>query len=1239
MKPRTVCKKSLAVILAGLMMMGNIGSAGAESSSNSDPSNQQVETAYKSPVRVSLFKYKTKPDKTAQPSALREEATEKEESTQKAENETEKNESVTEKKADNNNTSDQSLNENKSAQEEGTDTEQPAPKSSDSEQPTRGEADNGSVNEETNGTGTEYQTINEYNYYTRGDKKALQFIGGGATVLDETGFNKCINGTAYQGIFADNLVNGALVESPGVHTLPLFSTTNYNSDKTYYYTDEDPYVTGYYNIDTTKLYIKSSDGEYSYDSDKNEAIFDPETGEIAAGGTPTEAGSFFPFENKTGEKFHFGVMTDFNFVVPESEKNNTSDDKYIFEFSADDDLCAYIDGTKVVDVGGIHDAVTAKLNVITGVVEYYNKDGGTAAIIKVNENSNQNVQQEQSSTTGYADGNAHRMQVFYLERGAGKGTLRMKFRPAENTEDISAVKTAKLLSEKDRTYQINIGVAAKPIEHSEKRNSNIVLVLDTSNSMLYRNVMALSGTRKEVFEKLDTLDKSRTYSSEKLNGIGNCCPDTLDSALSKTDKKTLESLLGISYVKNDSKCYGRVKENTTLLRYEGGAWYRYYFNITRGLFGVITNVKLDRRKVKEDDCPTELYTTGMETMKQATKELVDNIDGESNLGIVLFDTKAKALQNIVNVSANRESIKNKVDDITRVGSGATYPSYGLTEAENQFNSGQDILNDKDNHLIFFSDGAAQDYNSTVTVANRMKTNGVTIWGIDAVSEVGGIVRSISSEGKVINVNGIENLSEAFTTALISIEKQKGEIVDYIDDRFELVKSDNTLYKVGDEIVSGNIKGIVVGTGGVVKGIRWSNQELEDLDADGKTKWNVSFKLKAKDSYLGGYSIPTNGSSSCVIVGNSIKQLDMPTVDVPLKAGKFADKDETYLLGTKLKNVWKTVRSLTDQGESKLSDFAVDNDVLAKLTSQINESNTTSTITELYNYGSADDADGVIEYTLETNGTNTCEDHRLDKEGKHVETYKLTTVYKPYSGEERRNKLLDIYSSRLGNYVNFLAPGQTVDASGTYSVNVVPASLEISKVISKADYEKAKKYGDATFTFKILYTPLSDDDESRLNDKTVELYKTVRFTDKENYTLKETEDGEGYIISTSIKNLTKGYYVVSELSTMGYKLDDVKSTGSFAKTNENNKTVEISFKDNNKPLDGNYEDLCRSYSATAKFINSMNHSEKPTDTDAVKNTFDLGGSASSTEIVDNDGENEYRVYLIDIINKANEKVEN
>ena len=836
MKPKTVCKKSLAVILAGLMMMGNIGSAGAESSSNSDPSNQQVETAYKSPVRVSLFKYKTKPDKTAQPSALREEATEKEESTQKVENETEKKESVTEKKADNNNTSDQSLNENKSAQEEGTDTEQPAPKSSDIEQPTRGEADNGSVNEETNGTRTEYQTINEYNYYTRGDKKALQFIGGGATVLDETGFNKCINGTAYQGIFADNLVNGALVESPGVHTLPLFSTTNYNSDKTYYYTDEDPYVTGYYNIDTTKLYIKSNDGEYSYDSDKNEAIFDPETGEIAAGGTPTEAGSFFPFENKTGEKFHFGVMTDFNFVVPESEKNNTSDDKYIFEFSADDDLCAYIDGTKVVDVGGIHDAVTAKLNVITGVVEYYNKDGGTAAIRKVNENSNQNqnVQQEQSSTTGYADGNAHRMQVFYLERGAGKGTLRMKFKPADDTnnDDIKAMKTASLVSEADRRYKIDINVAAKPKQHVVTKPSNVVMVLDASRSMEYHDAMVISGGGNAVYGVLSKLNTDRTYYATKTN------------------------------------------ESTTVF-YENGKWRKKYKS---GKKYRTVDIK------SASDFPSELYQRRVDSMVDAIKSLVDVINKDSKLAIVIFNKDAKTVQEFIKVGGAESTIKQTIEKIPDMIEHGSRASMGLDRAHVLFANERLFKEDEENDVIYFSDGelSKSEQTSAISYAQRLKNDNVTIWGVVYAGDTSGSTYRIASDNKVVSSEGIEGLAEAFYTIVTSLEIQKGKVIDYLDDRFDLVDKDGNPIN-GDKIdKDGNpINGDKIDSNGhigtIVRSISgtyivWENETFGDLEDE--EKWNVNFYIQAKNSYLGGYCVPTNGSASSVIVGDVIKPLNI-----------------------------------------------------------------------------------------------------------------------------------------------------------------------------------------------------------------------------------------------------------------------------------------------------------------------------------------------------------------------------
>lgn len=1191
MKPRTVCKKSLAVILAGLMMMGNIGSAGAESSSNSDPSNQQVETAYKSPVRVSLFKYKTKPDKTAQPSALREETTEKEESTQKVENETEKKESVTEKKADNNNTSDQSLNENKSAQEEGTDTEQPAPKSSDSEQPTRGEADNGSVNEETNGTRTEYQTINEYNYYTRGDKKALQFIGGGATVLDGTGFNKCINGTAYQGIFADNLVNGALVESPGVHTLPLFSTTKYNSDKTYYYTDEDPYVTGYYNIDTTKLYIKSSDGEYSYDSDKNEAIFDPETGEIASGGKPTAEGSFFPFENKTGEKFHFGVMTDFNFVVPESEKNNTSDDKYIFEFSADDDLCAYIDGTKVVDVGGIHDAVTAKLNVITGVVEYYNKDGGTAAIIKVNENSNQNVQQEQSSTTGYADGNAHRMQVFYLERGAGKGTLRMKFKPADDTnnDDIKATKTASLVSEADRRYKIDINVAAKPKQHVVTKSSNVVMVLDASSSMEYHDAMVISGGGNAVYGALSKLNTDRTYyASTNMN------------------------------------------ESTTVF-YEDGKWRKKYKS---GKGYKTVDIK------SASDCPSGLYQRRVDSMVDAIKSLVDVINKDSKLAIVIFNKDAKTVQEFIKVGGAENSIKQTVEDIPTKIEHGSHASMGLDRAHVLFANARLLNGDEENDVIYFSDGELRrdEITSAISKAQTLKNDNVTVWGVVYAGNTSNSTYQIASENRVVASEGIEGLAEAFYTIVTSLEIQKGKVVDYIDDRFELVDSEGNPIDGGKIDSNGHIGTIVNNISGTY--IVWENETFGDLEDE--EKWNVNFYVQAKDTYLGGYCVPTNGSASSVIVGDVIKPLNMPTVDVPLKDCSFRNYEETFYLGTNLKNVWKNVRDIAKPNQNGALTMMVDNDVMDALMNSIDGDTLTATYNRDYAYASSGDVDGTITYTLKLKGTNTCEDHRTTEVGKAKEVYTLTAVYTPKTRQDRENNLLGIYRERLNSNVDIGEDGKTIEKTGSYTVNVVAGSLKISKVISKEDYEKSLKSGDATFTFKVEYKPLKDQSDETIDDKSIDLYKTVRFTDKESYSLKETEDKKGYIISTTMDDLARGQYVVSELKTMGYTCDSVGKSGYSGAKVSDDKKVEFTFDQKNNSDEGtvislegsSYETISDNLKVNVEYTNSNNHSNKLTDTDVVKNTFDMNGSTSNTKIADNDGNSSYKEALIYAIESAN-----
>ncbi|WP_022748322.1 VWA domain-containing protein [Lachnobacterium bovis] len=1259
MKPRTVCKKSLAVILAGLMMMGNIGSAGAENTNSSGTSEQLAAALQKNPVRVSLFKYKVKPDSTAQPSALREESTEKkEESTQKLEDGSqEKKDESTEMKEDSSEKIEPARN---NVEQETTRKEESTEKKAEQSGDTQNNTQNETAEETPETPSTEVPgDINAYNSSNAGGKIPLQFIGADSTGSTKDKINQNHQDELQQGIFADELKNNTLAMSDGVYSFDLFNTVGYRPGDSSFQLDKNDYVTAYYNVDVSNLYEKNDNGVYEFDSSKKDMVLNKTTGKFEEPSQSAGTSIFSPFVNEsTGKReFHFGVLTDFDFVIPKEQVRDENAENEIFEFGADDDIAVYIDSKKVVDLGGIHNTIKGKINLRTGKVIYFSENGSDITINDINDPSKKVVGNdiEYDLGTTYNDGLPHNMKIFYLERGASKSALKLKFKPVEEDSDsITAEKTADLVSADDRTYKINLGVAAKGIQHTTTTSSNIVLVLDTSNSMLYRNVKALSGTSSsEVYKKLDTLDKHRTYSSMKLEdheSDDDWWGYSLYYNLSTKDQEVFKSLFSdSSYV--GGIFYGAPSDKTTLVRYDENdrKWYRYYF--TGYKVAGIFYCKLNKKEVTERDCPSELYTTGMETMKDATKRLVDEIGDDSNLGIVLFDSGADVKQQVVNVGQNRTAIKSVIDKIKRVGAGGTYPSKGFTKANGLFD--QTLMNNgKDNHVIFFSDGAAQDESDTIRAANIIKSRGITIWGINAVSDTYGIVQQVATKGKIVNVNGIENLAEAFSSIITSIEKQKGQIVDYIDDRFELVDNNNKPYKAGDVITFGdNIKGVVIADAlGQVNGIKWENQELEPLDENNKTKWNVSFRVKAKDSYMGGYCIPTNGSSSCVMVGGTIKNFPIPTVDVPLLAGEFKTKEETYLLGTKVKNIWKKIRDVADQGTGKNSDFGVSNDVISVLMAGINDSQHEVEYTQFYNYGAAGDLDGEITYKLVVVGSDTCEDHRMKKEGKAAEKYTLSAEYHPYNREKREGIVRNLYGDNLGDYYTLGKDNQKITASGSYIMNVVPGSIEISKVISKEDYEKSKKFGDAIFTFKILFTPYSDElkdgKEVTIDDKAVELYQTVRFTDKDNYSLKA--DGDNYIITTKLKDLPKGSYKISELSTMGYKNIDVKATGGCATVD--GKEVKVEFKDGNKELQngkkslsGNYEDLCEEYKASAKYTNSFNHTDRPTDTDVVKNSFIIrqqevmpGNELPQSKLVDNDNIVSYLEYLIDIIEKANTK---
>lgn len=134
--------------------------------------------------------------------------------------------------------------------------------------------------------------------------------------------------------------------------------------------------------------------------------------------------AFFPFDGN-GEKesgdshnYHFSVVTEAAFVIPENGKVYTEDNPnstvdMVYEFEGDDDVWVFIDGKLVIDLGGVHDKVGATLNFNTGDIQYYqfsNKNSGSKVL-----KESTNLSEVYGSV--WKDGKVHTLKIFYFERG------------------------------------------------------------------------------------------------------------------------------------------------------------------------------------------------------------------------------------------------------------------------------------------------------------------------------------------------------------------------------------------------------------------------------------------------------------------------------------------------------------------------------------------------------------------------------------------------------------------------------------------------------------------------------------------------------------------------------------------------------------------------------------------------------------------------------------------------------
>ena len=138
--------------------------------------------------------------------------------------------------------------------------------------------------------------------------------------------------------------------------------------------------------------------------------------------------------------YYFAVELEAGFTQTANGLDNWGHD-IIYEFTGDDDFWLYVDDELVIDLGGIHYALSGSVNFSTGRVVVNGTPTSLYEIFKSNckkihtnwteaEVTNYLSEKFHQNSEGnwiFKDYSSHTMKIFYMERGAGSSNLRMRF--------------------------------------------------------------------------------------------------------------------------------------------------------------------------------------------------------------------------------------------------------------------------------------------------------------------------------------------------------------------------------------------------------------------------------------------------------------------------------------------------------------------------------------------------------------------------------------------------------------------------------------------------------------------------------------------------------------------------------------------------------------------------------------------------------------------------------------------
>lgn len=686
------------------------------------------------------------------------------------------------------------------------------------------------------------------------------------------------------------------------------------------------------------------------------------------------------------------------------------------------------------------------------------------------------------------------------------------------TNNLGLNKTAKVDDWDERTYDITLDAWSESQVIKENEPVDIVMVFDRSGSMNFRSSLNKYNNGKET--KVSSLN----FSNDKVYYY-------------ITDDKAA-TVYRVWRTGSSKKGYKYYSIDDSYWNYETN-------NIISGKNKEELNENTKHIFYTTNDSHSRLYY-----LKEAAKQFTTKLNEQSKnsrVSLVTFTKEKNGGNEAVNTNFDLQEISDDnlislngvIDSITT--KGGTQPSLGLNRAATILNNNN---TNRKKYVILMTDGCPADEtystfrNSAKSLVNNTNCTLITI-GVgltednenlknakDFLSEIAS--KKENSDSKyAYDAKNADELPSVFSQILSSVVNNSisnATIRDYIDPRFEIIDA------AGGNVVTADGKTYV----------EWTNQEI-GYGNENSTGWHKVIKVKAKDDYIGGNNVTTNGPESGITVDGVTKKFPQPTVNV--KSELFiTNKEITIYKGDSIPSDDEILTAVAGKyiGHHgvKKEDFTIEKFTNSELT-DTNVTNTPESDTEYY-----------VKFTYKNLG-NPSDKSTSNTDG-NVSGVKGNENYEVVAENDgvihTGNKISNDNSLKDKEY-------------GKYIVHVKSGKLTIVKTLE--DGKKATK--DTTFTFRVI--------------------GPNNYSKDVNVVIKK---GKNQSTSEELTGLARGEYTITELKTTDYEQKSVNfdndETDSLNRIDGMNGKITFGTNTDNKNVINDYQYIGNGVKGKVEFTN-------------------------------------------------------